>query len=628
LKYTYLDAINEPEQIKSLSFSQLEILAAEIRDFLIATVSKTGGHLASNLGVVELTLALHKVFHTPQDKLIWDVGHQSYVHKILTGRRKMFATLRQFGGISGFPKPKESPHDAFATGHATTSISAALGMALARDLAQDDYHVVAIIGDGSLTGGQAYEALNHAGQLGVKFTVILNDNEMSIAKNVGAISEFLAGVRTDPAYSKVKKDVETLVRRIPTIGDTVFKGAERVKDSLKYLLTPGAFFERLGFSCFGPIDGHKLSSLVDIFQRTKNIERPVLIHVNTCKGKGYSPAENKADKFHGIGPFCIETGETNKSDQATYTKVFGDTLVELAKENKDLVAITAAMPEGTGLLDFAKTFPKRFFDVGIAEPHAITMAAGLAAQGKRPVVAIYSTFVQRAYDHLLHDVCLQNLPVIIAIDRAGIVGEDGETHQGVFDYSFLRSIPNLTIMVPKDENELRHLLYTAVNYCASPVAIRYPRAKVLGVEFSKLAKIPLGQAEWILPQEKLTFLALGSMVETCRKAAEILKRQGIKAGVLNMRFLKPLDSKILAQVFENCSHLVTVEDNVLTGGFGSAVLESMNTEKNIYKSKVLRLGLPDEFITHGTRDLLLQKYNLDEEAIAAAAKTFFTGKRD
>lgn len=618
-----LNAIENPTDIKALSFSQLEQLAAEIRQLIIHTIAQNGGHLAPNLGVVELTLALHKVFDSPKDKFIWDVGHQAYVHKILTGRRERFSSIRQLGGISGFPKQSESPYDAFDTGHSSTSISAALGLALARDLSDKRHNVLAIIGDGSLTGGQAFEALNHAGHLGTKLTVILNDNEMSIAKNVGALSEYLAKMRTAPTYSKVKHDLEYLLRRIPAIGESVAKTAERVKDSLKYLLVPGVLFEELGFTYFGPIDGHNIASLIDVLQQTKHLSGPVIIHVLTQKGKGYAPAERNASQFHGVGPFCVESGQVAGGEsRPTYTAVFGDTLVEIGVRNPDIVAITAAMPEGTGLKKFAAQFPERFWDTGIAEQHAVTMAAGMAAAGKKPVVAVYSTFLQRAYDQVLHDVCLQNLPVIFALDRSGIVGEDGPTHHGMFDFAFLRSIPNITIMAPKDEAELRNMLVTA-EHIKGPVAIRYPRGCGTGADISKSpVPLPVGQAEEVTTAGNLAIIAVGAMVEPSRQAAELLAAQGIMCRVINARFVKPLDETLIRRIAREIGLLVTVEDGVLAGGFGSAVLESVQNQR-LNWVKILRLGWPDQFIEQGSRAQLLSKYKLTAEGIAADIQTFY-----
>jgi len=617
-----LETIHNPQAVKKLSFPRLKLLAAEIRQLLICSVSKTGGHLAPSLGVVELTIAIHKIFNSPVDKIVWDVGHQAYVHKILTGRCNEFGTLRQFGGISGFPKMSESEHDSFGTGHSSTSISAALGMALARDILGEKNNVLAVIGDGSLTGGQAYEALNHAGHVGTNMIVILNDNEMSIAKNVGAMSEYLSKVRTEPKYTKVKQDIDFILRRIPAIGDRVAKTVERLKDSLRYLLVPGVLFEELGFTYIGPIDGHNLEILTEVLEKAKNMQGPILIHVLTCKGKGYKPAECNPGKFHGVGPYCIESGEVIKNgNKPTYTGVFGDTLVELAKQDSRIVAITAAMPEGTGLKKFGTLFPQRFFDVGIAEQNAVTMAAGMAAKGLKPVVALYSTFAQRAYDQILHDICLQKLPVIFALDRAGIVGEDGPTHHGVFDYSFLRHIPNLVIMAPKDENELRHMLVTAIQL-NSPVVIRYPRGSGLGVSTEQpLQNLPIGIAEQLKGGNDLIFLAAGAMVEPCQAASILLAAQGIQAGVVNARFIKPLDELLIRGLARDAGIIVTVEDNVLAGGFGSAVLEYIS-EQNFNWVKVLRLGFPDKFIEHGTREQLLTKYGLTAEGIAAEVNAF------
>jgi 1-deoxy-D-xylulose-5-phosphate synthase len=619
---TILETINGPSDIKNLSLNQLEKLAGEIRGLLVHTVSQTGGHLAPNLGVVELTIALHRVFNSPVDKIVWDVGHQAYVHKILTGRRGKFATLRQYQGVSGFPKRSESPHDVFGTGHSSTSISAALGLALARDLEGAKNSVIAVIGDGSLTGGQAYEALNHAGHVGTNLTVILNDNEMSISKNVGAMSEYLAKIRTDPAYSKVKKDVEYLLRRIPAIGPSVANTVERVKDSLKYLVVPGVIFEELGFTYIGPIDGHNLLSLTDVLQKAKNMTGPVIVHVITRKGKGYRPAEINADKFHGVGPFNIETGEILKNgDKPSYTDIFGETLAAMGDVNPDIVAITAAMPDGTGLKKFAAKHPKRFFDVGIAEPHAVTLAAAMATAGKKPVVAIYSTFVQRAYDQTLHDVCLQKLPVVLAVDRAGIVGEDGATHQGVFDYSYLRHIPNISIMAPKDENELRHMLNTAVA-ADCPAVIRYPRGSGLGAATDEpLKQLEWGKAEELRAGKDLVILAIGAMVGPSLAAADILLAEGIKAGVVNARFAKPLDEQLIRQIARVTGVIVTVEDNVVTGGFGSAVLEYINSQ-NLNWVKLLRLGFADKFVEHGKRSELLAHAGLTADGIAASIKTY------
>jgi 1-deoxy-D-xylulose-5-phosphate synthase len=617
-----LSKIDSPRDIKKLSVTDLQVLAQEIREFIIHSVGTTGGHLAPSLGVVELTLALHSVLQAPHDKIVWDVGHQAYVHKIITGRRDAFSSLRQHQGISGFPKRNESEYDAFGVGHASTSISAALGMAVARDTQGEKFTVAAIIGDGSLTGGQAFEALNHAGHLKTNFMVILNDNEMSIARNVGGMAHYLNKLRTMEAYSRVKGDIEYLLRRIPAIGDSVAKTAERVKDSLRYLVLAGAFFEELGLKYVGPIDGHDIATLQMVLTNVKKMTGPVLVHVITKKGRGYGPAEQSADKFHGIGPFCVETGNVLKySSIPTYTGVFGQTLVELAQIDPKIVAITAAMPEGTGLKTFAQQFPKRLFDVGIAEPHAVTFAAGLATQGLKPVVAIYSSFLQRSYDQVFHDVCLQNLPVIFAIDRAGIVGEDGPTHQGVFDFAFLRHIPGITIMAPKDENELRQMLKTALAF-DGPVAIRYPRSEGVGVTIENVIQtIPIGQAEWLADGNDVALLPVGTTVQSALEASALLAKQGINAAVINARFVKPLDEDMIRRLSREIGLIVTIEDHVVAGGFGSAVGEYIHSNGWSHV-KLLQLGLPDQYIEHGTRSLLMDKYGLTAGKIAERTACF------
>ncbi len=618
----YLENINSPDDLSRLSSEEMEALAQEIRELLIQTVSRNGGHLASNLGVVELTLALHKVFDSPRDRIVFDVGHQSYVHKILTGRRDRFATLRTYKGICGFPRRDESEHDAFGAGHSSTSVSAALGIALARDMRGEKHKVIAVIGDGSLTGGMAFEGLNHAGHLKRDLIVVLNDNEMSISKNVGAVSHYLAKMRLTPTYSWAKHNIEFFLRRIPAIGESVANTAERMKDSVKYLLVPGMFFEELGFTYLGPIDGHDLPLLTEVMEKAKSLRTPVLVHVLTQKGKGYMPAECQADKFHGVGPFCVESGKSIKGAQPpTYTSVFGDAMVEMAEKVPDLVGITAAMSDGTGLDRFAAKYPERFFDVGIAEQHAVTMAAGLASQGKRPVVAVYSTFSQRAFDCLIHDVCLQNLPVVLALDRAGLVGEDGPTHHGVFDLSFSRFIPNLTVMAPKDEAELRDMLYTALQQ-NGPVLLRYPRGRSDGFSMAEQPELlPIGRGECLRQGGDLVFLAVGSMVQTAMKAAEILETKGIRTGVVNARFIKPLDEELLLAVARQARWIVTIEENSLMGGFGSAVLESLNCA-GIVGPRILRQGLPDSFIEQGSREELLGCLGLDPEGIVDSVLKF------
>ncbi|MGL6014498.1 MAG: 1-deoxy-D-xylulose-5-phosphate synthase [Selenomonadaceae bacterium] len=618
-----LDWIDSPRQLKELSPVELETLAMELRRFIITNVAKTGGHLAPSLGVVDLTVALHRVFNCPQDKIVWDVGHQAYAHKILTGRREQFPTLRQKDGITGFPNRGESPYDSFGVGHSSTSISAALGMAIARDLSGAKNHVIAVIGDGALTGGEAFEALNHAGDLGKKLIVILNDNEMSIERNVGAMSEYLAKIRTAPQYHRAKKDLEGILRSIPRIGDTVLKTAEHIKDSVRTFLVPGGLFEEMGFTYAGPIDGHNIRLLLEVLEQAKQMEGPVLLHVLTKKGKGYLPAEIEPDKFHGIGRFDLTTGEVQKKtgQAVSYTAVFSKTLIDLAKKNENIVAVTAAMPAGTGLKAFGEAFPERMLDVGIAEQHAVTMAAGLAAEGKRPVVALYSTFAQRAYDQILHDVCLQNLPVVFGLDRAGLVGEDGATHHGVFDFSYLRPLPHMTIMAPKDENELRRMLATALGL-QGPAAVRYPRGSGLGVSLDdELIPVPVGKAEVLRKGGQVAFLAIGNMVDNALQAAVILAKSGIEATVINARFVKPLDTDLLRQLAGQMQLLVTMEENVLAGGFGSAVLEFL-ADAGLTKPAVLRLGLPDQFIEQGTVSQLQEMYNLSPATAAAAVQKF------
>ncbi|MBQ6617881.1 MAG: 1-deoxy-D-xylulose-5-phosphate synthase, partial [Phascolarctobacterium sp.] len=597
-----LDTINSPADVKALTEEQLVQLAGEIRQLIIEVTSKNGGHLAPNLGVVELSLALHKVFSTPKDKIVYDVGHQAYIHKIVTGRRDMFHTLRQYGGLSGFPKRSESEHDAFGVGHSSTSISAALGMAVARDVKGEDYDVVAVIGDGSMTGGMAFEALNNAGDLRKRMIVVLNDNEMSISKNVGAMSEYLYQLRTGETYNRIKHDLEGWLGNVDFGGD-VLKVLRRIKGSVKNLMLPTCIFEELGFTYLGPIDGHDIHSLIEVLEAAKNLDEPVLIHVITKKGKGYAPAEESPNKFHGTGPFEVATGKkiANPNAPITYTEVFGNTVIELAKEDENIVAITAAMPDGTGLTPFSKEFPKRFFDVGIAEQHAVTAAAGMAAAGLNPVVAIYSTFMQRAYDSVMHDICMQNLHVSLCLDRAGLVGDDGFTHHGVFDYAYLRSMPNMTVMAPKDEDELRHMLKTAVGM-NGPVAVRYPRGSGVGVALSdSLNVLPIGKAEVLREGSDVSLWAIGTMVESAMKLAEKLAEQGINAGVVNMRFAKPIDKELLLAHAEKYKNIVTLEEGCLRGGVGSAVLEALNEARLLGTCKVLNFGIPDEFILHGDK---------------------------
>ena len=615
-----LETIDEPQRLGELSLPELEQLAAELRTYIIQTVAQTGGHLAPSLGTVELTLALYSVFKLPRDKVIWDVGHQAYTHKILTGRREAFTALRRYGGITGFPCRTESPYDAFGVGHASTSISAALGMAIARDLDDRGEHVIAVIGDGAMTGGEAFEALNHAGQLGKRLIVILNDNGMSIDTNVGAMSEYLSRLRVMPQYNKAKKDLEGFFRSIPHIGDTVLKTAEYIKDGVKSVLVPGGIFAEMGFTYVGPLDGHNLRLLREVFSEIRMMDGPVLVHVHTKKGRGYLPAEIEPDKFHGVGTFDVISGQVKKDEGAppTYTEVFGQTLVKLAAENPNITAITAAMPGGTGLKVFAEKFPNRYFDVGIAEEHAVTLAAGMAAAGKRPVAAIYSTFAQRAYDQLLHDVCLQNLPVTLCLDRAGLVGDDGPTHHGVFDLSYLRMMPNMTVMAPKDENELRRMLITALSL-DGPAALRYPRGTAAGVPLTDdVQPLPLGKGEILREGGDVCFLAVGSMTANALQAAELLAADGIAAEVVNMRFVKPLDRELLLEAAGHVKLLVTVEENVLAGGFGSAVLECLADAGRTVP--LLRLGIPDRFVPQGDRSLLWEECGLLPYQMAARVR--------
>jgi 1-deoxy-D-xylulose-5-phosphate synthase len=617
-----LDAINNPQELKKLPPEFLPQLAKEIREKIISTVAHTGGHLAPSLGVVELSIALHYVFDCPRDKIVWDVGHQAYAHKLLTGRQDRFHTLRQHGGLSGFPKRCESPYDAFDTGHSSTSISAALGIASARCLKRERHRVIAVIGDGSMTAGIAFEGLNNTGDLNKDLIVILNDNGMSIAPNVGALSSFFSRKLTRPTIVFLKKQVENLLRSFPAIGDDLVLWAKKSEESFKAFITPGMLFEALKFTYLGPVNGHRLDHLIETFNNIKNLDGPILVHVLTAKGKGYQPAESDPTSFHGLGKFDPDTGEPKKSvsQVPSYTEVFGDTLVRLARENPKVVAITAAMPDGTGLVDFHKEFPTRFFDVGICEQHAVTFAGGLAVEGMRPIAVIYSTFLQRAYDQVLHDVCLQNLPVVFALDRAGIVGEDGETHQGLFDLAYLRHLPNMVVMAPKDENELRDMLLTAVEH-PGPIALRYPRGRGVGVAFSStLNKVPIGKAEVLQEGQDLLILALGASVYPALEAAQELAKQGFSATVVNARFVKPLDEHLILSLAARHGRVLTVEENVVAGGFGSAVLELL-ADRGLSGVTVKRLGIPDVFVEHGTQDILRKQYGLDAAGIVKSAQT-------
>lgn len=608
----FLDRVNSPEDIKKLNLDELNELADEIRKFLIDKVSKTGGHLASNLGVVELTLALHRVFNSPSDKIVWDVGHQSYVHKILTGRKDQFDTLRKLGGMSGFPKSNESEHDAFNTGHSSTSISAALGLARARDINKENSSVVAVIGDGAMTGGMAFEALNNAGRYPNNFIVILNDNEMSISKNVGGLSKYLGKIRTEPFYFKVKEDIDIMLNKIPAIGKSAAKALGMVKGSIKYMIVPGIIFEELGFKYLGPVDGHNITEIEKLLAISKTIKGPVLLHVCTQKGKGYTYAEENPDVFHGIAPFEIETGEVKSSGGPSYSDIFGDELTNIAENNEKVVAITAAMPNGTGLVPFSKMFPERFFDVGIAEQHAVTFAAGLARGGVTPVVALYSSFLQRAYDQVIHDVAIQNLHVVFAIDRAGIVGEDGETHQGIYDISFLSHIPNMTILAPCDYAEFSLMLKYAIDEHNGPIAIRYPRGKGSEKLFDT-ETIRLGKAIQVREGRNITIAAVGNKVETALNVAEMLEKMNISCEVIYFRFIKPIDENLIISSVMKTKNLVTIEDNAIAGGFGSRILETINQKAINVKAKMF--GYPDQFIPHGSKNELQSIYRLDEQAI-------------
>jgi 1-deoxy-D-xylulose-5-phosphate synthase len=623
-----LSQISTPADLRKLPPSDLPQLAQEIRQEIIRTVSKVGGHLASSLGVVELTLALHYVFETPRDRLIWDVGHQTYAHKLITGRREQFSTLRQGGGLCGFPRREESPYDVFGTGHSSTSISAALGIAQARCLRKENFKVVAIIGDGSMTAGLAFEGLNQAGAMDKDLIVVLNDNELSISPNVGALSSYLNRLMTGHMARTIRDKIKNFLSQLPRIGRPALKWAKYAEESFKGFLLPGLLFEELGFKYVGPLPGHKIESLLDTFRNIKELHGPILVHVITTKGKGYPPAENDPVSFHGIGPFNPETGDAypSKGQHLTYTQVFGQTMVRLAREIPCLVGITAAMPQGTGLDAFAKEFPDRCYDVGIAEQHGITFAAGLAAEGFVPVVAIYSTFMQRAYDQILHDVCLQNLPVVLALDRGGIVGADGPTHHGLFDFSYLRHIPNMVVMAPKDENELQHMLKTAIR-CGRPASVRYPRGNGWsGPLDEELQILPLGKAEVLEEGEDLVILAIGSCAQAALRAYDLLAEKGIRSAVVNARFVKPLDEELVCSFASKTGKVLTVEENALQGGFGSAILELLG-DKGLKEVTVRRLGIPDVFVEHGTQEELRRKYGLDAEGIVHAAEELFRFSR-
>ena len=606
-----LEDINSPTDIHALTDKELIELSDEIRSFLIDKVSKTGGHLSSNLGVVELTLSLYKIFNFEEDKIVWDVGHQSYVHKILTGRKDRFDTLRKYKGLCGFPKITESKYDVFGTGHSSTSISAALGIARARDIKKENYNVIAVIGDGALTGGMALEALDDVGFNKTNMIIVLNDNQMSISKNVGALSNHLNKLRVGPGYNKLKQDINNTLSHSDA-GKTVVQCLHRVKDSLKHLIVEQMLFENMGIKYIGPIDGHDIELMNDVFSKAKSIKGPVIIHTITQKGKGYEFAEKNPNKFHGVSPFDLESGESFMSPKKTYSKVFGDAMIEFAKEDSDIVAITAAMPDGTGLKEFANIYKNRFFDVGIAEQHAVTLAAGMASAGLKPIFAVYSTFLQRGYDQIIHDVCIQNLPVIFAIDRAGIVGEDGETHQGVFDLSYLSAIPNMTILAPKHLEELPLMLKWALNQ-NRPIAIRYPRGTDCVEDIRPLSEIKYGKWEKMINGDKIAIIAVGKMIQHAVIAAKTLNKQGINPTIIGATFVKPIDIEMLKELTKDGYNIITIEDNSICGGFGSYVL--MELSKLNFKGKFKALGYSDKFIPHGDIDLLYKDAGLDSKSI-------------
>ena len=608
-----LDRINGPEDVKKLRGEELSQLAEEIRTFLIEKISMTGGHLASNLGVVELTIALFRAFSLPEDKIVWDVGHQSYTHKILSGRKDGFDALRQYGGMSGFPKRAESSCDAFDTGHSSTSISAGLGIAQGRDLMRENYKVVSVIGDGALTGGMAYEALNNAGRMKTNFIIVLNDNNMSISENVGGMSTYLSNLRADEGYNLLKKAVSDSLSNIPLVGDRMVNTLLRTKNSIKQFLIPGMLFENMGLTYLGPVDGHDIRKLERIFREAQKIDRAVLIHVITRKGKGYAPAEKNPAAFHGVGPFCIETGELKKSSEnPSYTEVFSRELCRLAAKDERIVALTAAMPDGTGLSRFARRFPKRFFDVGIAEQHAVTSAAGMAAAGLRPVVAVYSSFLQRAYDQIVHDVCLQNLPVVFCIDRAGLVGSDGETHQGIFDLTYLSSIPSMTVMAPKNMWELRDMMRFALSL-GSPAAIRYPRGEAYRGLRDHRAAVEYGRSEMLYEEKDLALVAFGSMVSCAEHIRAKVRKEGKACTLVNGRFVKPIDYGMLDLLAKDHSVIVTLEENVLRGGAGEEITAYIHSHYPTIR--VVNIGLPDTYVEHGSVSVLRKALGIDSDSI-------------
>ncbi len=608
-----LQSINNPSDLKNLSIDELKLLCSEIREYLISIIPTTGGHFASSLGAVELTISIHYVYDTPKDKIVWDIGHQGYVHKIITGRREALKTIRQFGGISGFLKRDESEYDVFGAGHASTAISAAIGIATARDLNNEDYRVVAIVGDGGITGGLTFEGLNNTGMLGKDITVILNDNRMSISPNVGAMSRYLASIKTDPLFNRIKSEVWDLTAKIPKVTDKIRLLVQRIEESLKRLIVPGMWFENLGFKYIGPIDGHDLDELISFLRRAKEMKGPLVLHVITQKGKGHSSAEEDPCKFHGVSP---PPNNNNKIDAPSYSKVFSDTIVRIAEKNEKVCAVTAAMAEGVGLISFSKKFKNRFFDVGIAESHAVTFSAGLCTEGLRPVFAVYSTFLQRAFDQIIHDVSLQSLPVVFAIDRAGLSGEDGPTHHGCYDISYLSVAPNIIISAPKDGNELVDLLYTAFEQDKLPFAVRYPKDYSLNYDpLHKPKIINIGSWEKILDGDEIAILSVGSMVNTAKEVAELLSKNSIKPTIVNCRFIKPFDKEMLSEIVKNYKYIITLEENSIIGGFGS-IISRYFIEQNFNINNLYIFGIKDEFITHGSREKLLDTVGLSASKIS------------
>lgn len=619
-----LEKIQRENDIQKLNKEELAILASEIREFLIEKISHTGGHLASNLGVVELTMAMHLCFHLPEDKMIWDVGHQSYTHKILTGRREGFDDLRKYGGMSGFPKRNESKCDAFNTGHSSTSISAGLGYVKAREIRKENYRVISVIGDGALTGGMAFEALNNAAHLGKNFIIVLNDNRMSISENVGGMSRYLDGIRTADVYNRLKRNIEKALRKIPGGGEQIVSYLRKTKSSIKQLFVPGMFFEDMGLTYLGPVDGHNLKELIRAFKEAKRVKGAVLLHVVTKKGKGYLPAEREPSRFHGTGPFDIRTGSPlEKKEKDTYTDVFGKIMCDMGKKEPSLVAITAAMEDGTGLGEFHRRFPERFFDVGIAEGHAVTFAAGLAAGGLKPVFAVYSSFLQRGYDQIIHDVALQNLPVVFAVDRAGLVGSDGETHQGIFDLSYLSMIPNMTVLSPKNKWELADMLRFAIAYQGGPVAVRYPRGAAYDGYKEFRAPVLYGKSEAVFEEEDIAILSVGHMFDTAAKVREKIKEAGLNASLINARFVKPVDEEMLVTLAKDHRLFVTIEENVKTGGFGERVMDF--AERMELPVRVLAVTLPDDYIEHGSVSVLRKEVMLDAESVYKQILTVYAG---